>query len=387
MPPPIPSASESSLYLAIQGVTIYVRNIERSLCFYIGQLGLRLIYSHPEAGGWKVLAPPDGTSTVSLVQAAPNTTEFGMIGSSRNIVFVTNDVDAKFREWSDRGAPFAYSPKAQAWGGKVTAFQDPDGNSFLLVSHDAATREMAAQRRTRQEMEIAKDVQARMFPQVLPPLKTLDYAGTCVQARVVGGDYYDFIDLGNGRVSLAVADVSGKGMPAALLMASLHAILRSYRSNVGESPEALLRSVNQYFLENSSSHDYVTLFFAEYDDQYRRLRYASCGHLSGILVRADREVEFLTSTCRILGMFGDWQCGVSECELVPGDFLGLYTDGVTEAFGDSGEDFGERRLLEALKRSRTLDAKELVEAVVREIRQFSSQEQSDDITLIVAKCK
>ena len=386
-PSAMPAGPESGLYLAIQGVTIYVRDVERSLSFYVGQLGLRVIYSHPEAERWTVLAPPDGTSTLSLVQPSSDSIEFGMIGSLRNVIFVTNDVDAKFREWSERRVSFVYSPKSEPWGGRVTAFRDPDGNSFVLVAHDAASREMTAHRRAKQEMEIAKDVQARMFPQALPSLKTLDYAGICVQARTVGGDYYDFIDLGNARLGLAVADVSGKGMPAALHMASLHAILRSHRDSVGSDPEAILRSVNQFFFENTANHEYVTLFFAEYNNQNRHLRYASCGHLSCILLRADSNVESLSSTCGVLGLFGEWQCSIAERQLSPGDLVAIYTDGATESFSDKGEEFGERRLLEALKQNGTLRAKEVVASVVDEIRQFSGQEQSDDITLMVAKCR
>jgi catechol 2,3-dioxygenase-like lactoylglutathione lyase family enzyme len=384
-PSSIQAVSEASLHLAIQGVTIFVREIEHSLRFYVDQLGLRSIYTHPEAERWTVLAPPDGTATLTLVQPNPNAREFDMVGRSWNVIFVTNNVDAKFREWSRQGVAFVYPPKPEPWGGKVTSFKDPDGNSFVLVTHDAASREMAAQRRSKQEMEIAKDVQARMFPQVLPCLSTLDYAGTCVQARIVGGDYYDFIDLGRGRLALAVADVAGKGMPAALHMASLHTILRSHRAAAFDNSETLLRSVNQFFMENTAGETYVTLFFAEYDDKQMLLRYANCGHLSGILLRADGEVESMNSTCGVLGLFCEWQCVLAERQLSPGDLVAIYTDGVTESFNDRGEEFGECRLIDALRRSHTLPANKVVVSVVNEIKDFSGQEQSDDITLIVAK--
>ncbi|MBV9180176.1 MAG: SpoIIE family protein phosphatase [Acidobacteria bacterium] len=383
---PISAEAESSLYLAIQGVTVFVKDVRQSLHFYLDQLGLRLVYSSPEAERWTVLAASDGNATLSLVQPRPQSAEFGMIGRSRNVIFVTDDVDAQYREWSDRGVRFLGPPRAEAWGGKVTGFEDPDGNSFVLVTHDAASREMMAQRRAKEEMEIAKDVQARMFPQTVPALRTLDYAGICLQARRVGGDYYDFIDLGGKRVAMVIGDVSGKGMPAALLMASLHAILRSYRTKAFEDTESLLSSVNRFFFENTADESYVTLFFAEYDDEKLDLRFASCGHLAGLLFRSSGGIERLESTCGVLGLLGNWRCALAARQLSPGDLLAIYTDGATECFNDQGEEFGECRLIDALGRARNLPAHEAVKSVVNEISQFS-REQSDDITLIVARCR
>ena len=130
-----------------------------------------------------------------------------------------------------------------------TSFEDPDGNSLALVGYDAATREFEAQRRAAQELEIAKQVQARLFPQTVPPLPTLDYAGICLQARNVGGDYYDFLDLGLGRIGLVIADIAGKGIAAALLMANLQANLRSQCAIALAEPRRFLQSVNQLFYE------------------------------------------------------------------------------------------------------------------------------------------
>jgi serine phosphatase RsbU (regulator of sigma subunit) len=245
---------------------------------------------------------------------------------------------------------------------------------------------LQSERRTAQELEIAKCVQARLFPQTLPALRTLDYAGICIQARHVGGDYYDFLALGRERLGFLVGDISGKGIAAALLMANLQANLRSQLALAREQPELFLRSVNQLFYENSVDSAYATLFFAEYDDIAQRLRYANCGHLSALLLRHDGTLERLDSTGTVLGLFKDWDGPTMECQLLPGDTLALYTDGVTESFNPAGEEFGEQRLVEVLQRHRAISSQDLLAFVVEEIRKFSPHEQHDDITLIVAKC-
>jgi serine phosphatase RsbU (regulator of sigma subunit)/biotin operon repressor len=251
----------------------------------------------------------------------------------------------------------------------------------------AAEAKLESERRTAQELEIAKTVQARLFPQAQPSLRTLDYTGMCLQARQVGGDYYDFLDLGRQRLGLVISDISGKGIAAALLMANLQANLRSQCAIALEQPRNLLRSVNQLFYENTAENAYATLFFAEYDDQERRLRYANCGHLSALLLRSDQTLERLRSNCTVLGLFKEWDCSITETLLFPGDTLALYTDGVTESFNAAEEEFGEQRLIEALKRHRELPSQALLGSIVDEVRQFSSHEQQDDITLIVAKCR
>jgi serine phosphatase RsbU (regulator of sigma subunit) len=145
--------------------------------------------------------------------------------------------------------------------------------------------------------------------------------------------------------------------------------------------------VNQLFYENTTDSAYATLFFAEYDDRAKRLRYANCGHLSALLLRSDGALERLDSTSTVLGLFDKWDCSIGESRLFPGDTFALYTDGVTEAFNDSGEEFGEERLLEALRRHRVSSPRALLAAVVDEVRRFSPHEQSDDITLIVARAR
>ena len=249
-----------------------------------------------------------------------------------------------------------------------------------------AADRVESERRAAQELEIAKQVQARLFPQCQPTLRTLDYAGICIQARHVGGDYYDFLALGNDRLGLVIGDIAGKGIAAALLMANLQANLRSQFAIAREQPRFFLQSVNRLFYDNTTESAYATVFFADYDDTAQRLRYANCGHLSAILLRRDGTVEMLHSTGTVLGLFEEWDSPIGECQLAEGDLLALYTDGVTESFNETEEEFGEERLIEVLRQNADLPARQLLTAVVEQIQRFSSAEQHDDITLIVARC-
>jgi serine phosphatase RsbU (regulator of sigma subunit) len=248
-----------------------------------------------------------------------------------------------------------------------------------------AAEKAEGERRVARELEIAKEVQLKLFPQTTPLLSTLDYAGVCVQALQVGGDYYDFLDLGRGHMGIVLADISGKGIAAALLMANLQANLRTQFAVALDEPERFLKSVNRLFYENTADNVYASLFFGTYDNQSRQLRYANCGHLCGLLVGADGSLRRLDSTCTVLGLFPEWECSNQETRLDCGDMLALYTDGVTESLNDFQEEFGEDRLIELLRRNRSLHACELAQSVVEEVRHFSANKQHDDITLIIAK--
>jgi sigma-B regulation protein RsbU (phosphoserine phosphatase) len=169
-------------------------------------------------------------------------------------------------------------------------------------------------------------------------------------------------------------------------MANLQAALRSQCATAWEQPEWFLRSVNQLLHENTTAGDYATLFFAQYDDVTRKLRYSNCGHPPALLVRSDNSLERLGSTCTVVGLFEKWECMMEERELAPGDAILLYTDGVTEALNGEGEEFGEQRLLAAARQHSQLSLPESLSAIADQARKFSPDEQADDITLIVAKC-
>ena len=391
-------AGREEPYLSIQDIVVFVRDLEVSKRFYVDKLGFELIAENrlPTGEGWIEVAPPDGSANLALVEPKPENPEYKLIGGYRWVLFMTEDVHAKYREWSERGVRFTTAPETPGWGGIYARFEDPDGNGFGLEGFDEVRRslelrrqehaeKLEAERRSAQEMEIARQVQARLFPQIQPELKTVEYAGICLQARQVGGDYFDFLNLGPQRLGLIIGDVSGKGIAAALLMANLQASLRSQSAVAFDQPEALLRSVNRLFYDNTSESAYASLLFAEYDETTRRLRYANCGHLSGLLLRPDGSVEQLASTSTLLGLFKEWNCSMREQELSPGDVLALYTDGITEASNERGEEFGEGFLIESLRQHRHLSCQGLLAAIVDRVRGFSSQEQHDDITAIVAK--
>jgi serine phosphatase RsbU (regulator of sigma subunit) len=169
-------------------------------------------------------------------------------------------------------------------------------------------------------------------------------------------------------------------------MANLQANLRSQCAIALDEPERFLRSLNRCFFENTTETAYSTLFFAEYDDNLRRLRYSNCGHLCGLLIRRNDTLERLDSTGTVVGLFADWDCAIEECQLAAGDTLALYTDGITES-EDGDRDFGEHGLVEALRRHREASPQAMVASIVDEVKKFSPHEQHDDITLIVAKCR
>jgi serine phosphatase RsbU (regulator of sigma subunit)/catechol 2,3-dioxygenase-like lactoylglutathione lyase family enzyme len=398
--PAVMPLGECGPYLRIFKSNVFVRDHDRSLEFYVGQLGFSVVADiHFEFGGrWVAVAPPDGSAILALTCPKRGSENYKLIGRNTQIAFIAEDINATFELWRSRGVRFGHFPQKTLFGGTSASFFDVDGNCFELLASDEFSREIEAQRRATaqrleadrraaQELEIAKQVQARLFPQTLPRLRTLDYAGICIQALHVGGDYYDFLDLGRERLALVIGDIAGKGIAAALVMANLQASLRSQCAIARDELERFLGLVNRMLFENTTAGAYATLFFAEYDDRTRKLRYVNCGHLCALVLHADGTLDRLDSTSTVMGLFEDWECSIGSCQLRLGDLLALYTDGITESFNESGEEFGEERLVEALSRHRDLPSKELVAAVVREVKEFSLEDQFDDNTVIVAKCR
>jgi phosphoserine phosphatase RsbU/P len=145
--------------------------------------------------------------------------------------------------------------------------------------------------------------------------------------------------------------------------------------------------VNRLFYENTAENAYATLFYSEFDDRTCRLRYANCGHLPGLLIRRDGTVQRLSSTASVLGLFAEWACHTAEVHLSPGDLFAIYTDGITEAVNQRDEEFGEARLLDVMMRASDQPPRDIVAAVFDDVRRFSGDEQRDDVTLIVARCR
>lgn len=388
----------SGPYLRLHFVSVYVSDQERSLRFFAEKLGFTVVADARFASGkrWIEVSPPDGSAVLALVLPMEEFHEEHLVGNSGLVTFLTEDVDRIYREWSERGVIFTVPPQTPAWGGTFCRFVDPDGNPFALAGFTDVTRsidqrrrayaeKLEGERRVAQELEIAQQVQARLFPQMRPEVPGLDYAGVCVQARSVGGDYYDFLELGSGRLALIVGDIAGKGIAAALLMANLQANLRSQFVGMEDTPESLLTSANRLLFKNTDPNAYATLFFADYNPSTGCLAYANCGHVPGLLLRADGRIDQFDSNSTVLGLFADWTCSLSSTALEQGDLLVLYTDGITECENDNGEEFGQQRLTEAIRKASQFPAQELVTSVIQDVLHFGNGRQTDDLTLIVAR--
>lgn len=236
------------------------------------------------------------------------------------------------------------------------------------------------------EIVVARTVQRKLFPREKPKLQTLDYSGRCIQAGTVGGDYYDFLDMGEGCVGFVLADVAGKGVAAALLMANLQGSIHN-RARVDVCDlRGLLSGVNHHLFEHTDADRYATLFFGCYHDADRTLAYVNCGHNPPLLLRREGTAERLEATATVLGLFGSWDCTVGQTHMQPGDVLSIFTDGITETISDNGDEFGEKRLLSVLQDNRHRESSEILHSVQWALEQFrSSPSPQDDLTLVVAR--
>jgi sigma-B regulation protein RsbU (phosphoserine phosphatase) len=266
--------------------------------------------------------------------------------------------------------------------GACDFIQKPWDNQRLLA---AIGKQAAGERRRKSELEIAASVQQKLFPGKPRPLANLDYGAQCVAARTVGGDYYDFLDTGLQSMAFVLADVSGKGVPAALLMANLQAWFRSQPAAALEEPAALLERVNRHFHESTGADRFVTLFYGLYHGHTRQLRYVNCAHPPPLVKRASGTLERLDPTATVVGAFARWRAAEATLELGAGDMVTLYSDGVTEASGEGDEEFGEGRLLDVIRDNRQAAAGALVQAVVDAVTRFSRGARSDDVTVMVLR--
>lgn len=249
----------------------------------------------------------------------------------------------------------------------------------------AIGREMAQRERINRELEIAREVQEHLFPQRFPAVAGLEYCGQCRPAREVGGDYYDFLELPDGRLGIAVGDVSGKGVGAALMMASLEASLRALAAVVRD-PADLMARVNNLLLHASSANRYATLFYAEYNPATRQLIYVNAGHNPPIVLRnagGACQVLRLETGGSVVGLFPQWYShGVFSHE--PGDLAVLFTDGVSESMNLREEEWGEDRLTECAKTCQGLPAAEGMRRILAAAQAFAAgAPQHDDMTLVL----
>ena len=258
-----------------------------------------------------------------------------------------------------------------------------NANLMQTIAEEVAQRE-----RLNREVEIAREVQERLFPQKLPAVAGLDYAGHCRPALGVGGDYYDFLALRDGRLGIAIGDVSGKGIAAALMMASLQASLRSEATRGSDNLAAALSSVNRLVYEASSSNRYATFFYAQYDPASGRFDYVNAGHNPPFLLHGGREAKIsrLEDGGTVIGLLECCEYQQGSVSLRPGDWLIAFTDGISEAMDGDDEEWGEDRLLEAIRSYKGCSAQEMMIHLFDGATAFAgAAPQHDDMTLVVVR--
>jgi len=253
----------------------------------------------------------------------------------------------------------------------------------------------AEQERLRREIEIAKQVQLQLFPQTQPRMRTIEYSAVCRPAREVGGDYYDFLQLDADNLCLALGDISGKGLSASLLMASLQALMRSQAPLRGYSPAALISDINRLMCNSTDGSKYATFFCSIYNDKNRELTFVNAGHNPPMLFRRNGKagegrdswnVLRLTTGGTVVGIFPSAQYEQEALTLCPGDLMVIFTDGVTEAFNTDSEEFGEERLAAVVRSSLDLSCPDVRDRILNEIDGFvADAPQHDDITLLVLR--
>ena len=231
------------------------------------------------------------------------------------------------------------------------------------------------------ESDRAREIQQAFLPKQIPVCPGFSISGAWQPARAVGGDYYDVLALSGGKIGLVIADVSGKGVPAALLMSNLQATVKAFCTD-DIPPRILCEKVNAMICGNVSPGKFITFFYAVVDPGARKLSYANAGHNAPLLLREDGTLLRLEQGGAVLGVFRHLPYEQEEVEIRRGDRLLLFTDGVSEAFNEADEEFGEERLVELLRNHVALDATGLQQTVLRSVTEFCSGNFHDDATLI-----
>jgi sigma-B regulation protein RsbU (phosphoserine phosphatase) len=266
----------------------------------------------------------------------------------------------------------------------------------LVIDNARLTERMVAQERMRRELALAAEVQQRLLPCAPPIGEAMEVAGFCEPARGVGGDYYDFINFDNSQLGLAIADVAGKGMPAALLMSTVQATLRSLTARNGAAIQtnhelaSIVGKLNRLLFNSTNGEHYVTFFYATFDHATQLLTYVNAGHNPPLYLEADANNEFrqLTSGGLVAGAFEHAEYEQDTVQMKTNDLLFLYTDGLTEALNQDGEEFGANRIMETLKSIAQLSVDQIRDEVVRRVKEWcSGVSLYDDLTFVVMKVK
>jgi sigma-B regulation protein RsbU (phosphoserine phosphatase) len=253
-----------------------------------------------------------------------------------------------------------------------------------LSAEENRLRIEAAAHLRQQERELAeaRAIQEKLLPRNIAQIPGYHIAGTWQSAGDVGGDYFDVIPLDDRALAICIADVCGKGMPAALLMSNLQSAVRGLTS-LALPPDALCARLNSIVCANTASDRFITFFYAQLDPAARRLSYVNAGHNHPFVVHRDGSHERLQAGGGVLGIFEDQTYSLGTAQLGPGDCVLLFTDGVTEACNSEGEEFGEHRLLHLLREQRALSPEKIQTQILSAVETFSGVHWADDATLLV----
>ena len=278
--------------------------------------------------------------------------------------------------------------RAEYGAAEKRALRNCAGQFALMIENARLTERMVEQERLNRDLQLAVEVQKRLFPDKPPASATMALAGMSLPARSVGGDYYDFLDLGGQRIGIALADVAGKGVAAALIMSVVQASLRILATEENISLATLAARMNRYLHRSTGSNAYATFFYGQIDERTRQLRYVNAGHNPPCLLRcaADESIEELPAGGTVIGLFPQSSYEESAVDLRPGDVLIAFTDGVPEAQNPQEEEFGEERLKDLLRRSAHLPVAEIASTIASELKTWiDSAAQYDDLTFILVK--
>ena len=236
-----------------------------------------------------------------------------------------------------------------------------------------------------EELRTAAEIQNKLLPQEPPTIECFDIAGKSIPAKTVGGDYFDFMKTDYQQLMFCLADVTGKGLPAALLMANTQATIRGQAINIS-SPAKSVANANRLIHYNTGMGKFVTLFYGLLDCHKFQIKYCNAGHDHPMLFRNGKLHDRLTTGGLVLGFLPEYDYQEDVISLVPGDVLVIYSDGVTEAMNENEEEFGEDRLQEIVEKNYHLSATDMVEHIISEVRDHAGRvSQSDDITLLVIR--
>jgi putative ABC transport system permease protein len=278
--------------------------------------------------------------------------------------------------------------RAEFSAAEKRALQSCAGQFALMMENARLTDRMVEQEKLNRDIQLAAEVQKRLLPDKPPATAAVTLAGISLPARSVGGDYYDFFDLGNQRIGIALADVAGKGVAAALIMSVVQASLRILATEENVSLATLAARMNRFLHRSTGSNAYATFFYAQIDERLRQLRYVNAGHNPPCLLRcsADQSIEELPAGGTVIGLFPQTSYEEGVLDLHPGDVLIAFTDGVTEALNPREEEFGDERLKNLLRRSAHLPVDEMASMIASELKNWmDTAAQYDDLTFILVK--